>query len=53
VTLFQQQIRDHRQQVTEFLRKLTQFEERQKRRQLAALEQELKEIKQRDLKLGE
>jgi chromosome segregation ATPase len=53
VGLFQQQIRDHRQQVTEFLRKLTQFEERQKRRQLAALEQELKEIKQRDLKLGE
>jgi len=53
VTLFQQQIRDHRQQVAEFLRKLTQFEERQKRRQLASLEQELKEIKQRDLKLGE
>ena len=53
VTLFQQQIRDHRQQVGEFLRKLTQFEERQKRRQLASLEQELKEIKQRDLKLGE
>jgi len=53
VTLFQQQIRDHRQQVVEFLRKLTQFEERQKRRQLASLEQELKEIKQRDLKLGE
>ena len=53
VTLFQQQIRDHRQQVAEFLRKLAQFEERQKRRQLAALEQELKEIKQRDLKLGE
>jgi len=53
VTLFHQQIRDHRQQVAEFLRKLTQFEERQKRRQLASLEQELKEIKQRDLKLGE
>jgi chromosome segregation ATPase len=53
VTLFQQQIRDHRQQVAEFLRKLAQFEERQKRRQLASLEQELKEIKQRDLKLGE
>jgi len=53
VTLFQQQIRDHRQQVGEFLRKLTQFEERQKRRQLASLEQELKEIKQRDHKLGE
>jgi len=53
VSLFQQQIRDHRQQVAEFLRKLTQFEERQKRRQLASLEQELKEIKQRDLKLGE
>ena len=53
VTLFQQQIRDQRQQVAEFLRKLTQFEERQKRRQLASLEQELKEIKQRDLKLGE
>jgi chromosome segregation ATPase len=53
VTLFQQQIRDHRQQVGEFVRKLTQFEERQKRRQLASLEQELKEIKQRDLKLGE
>ena len=53
VSLFQQQIRDHRQQVAEFLRKLTQFEERQKRRQLASVEQELKEIKQRDLKLGE
>jgi chromosome segregation ATPase len=53
VTTFQQQIRDHRQQVGEFVRKLTQFEERQKRRQLASLEQELKEIKQRDLKLGE
>ena len=31
---------------------LSQFQERQKRRQLAAMEQELKEMKQRDLKLG-
>ncbi len=49
---FQQQIREHRQQVVDYLRKLSQFQERQKRRQLTALEQELKEIKQRDLKLG-
>lgn len=53
LTAFQQQIREHRQQISEYLRKLTQFQERQKRRQLGALEQELKEIKQRDLKLGE
>jgi hypothetical protein len=49
---FQQQIREQRQQVVEYLRKLSQFQERQKRRQLAALEQELKEMKQRDTKLG-
>jgi chromosome segregation ATPase len=49
---FQQQIREQRQQVVDYLRKLGQFQERQKRRQLAALEQELKEMKQRDLKLG-
>jgi hypothetical protein len=49
---FQQQIREQRQQVADYLRKLSQFQERQKRRQLAALEQELKEMKQRDLKLG-
>lgn len=49
---FQQQIREQRQQVADYLRKLSQFQERQKRRQLASLEQELKEIKQRDLKLG-
>jgi chromosome segregation ATPase len=49
---FQQQIREQRQQVVTYLRKLSQFQERQKRRQLAAMEQELKEMKQRDLKLG-
>lgn len=49
---FQQQIREQRQQVVAYLRKLSQFQERQKRRQLAAMEQELKEMKQRDLKLG-
>jgi chromosome segregation ATPase len=49
---FQQQIREQRQQVVEYLRKLSQFQERQKRRQMAGLEQELKEMKQRDTKLG-
>jgi chromosome segregation ATPase len=49
---FQQQIREQRQQVVDFLRKSSQFQERQKRRQMAAMEQELKEMKQRDLKLG-
>jgi len=52
VAAFQQQIREQRQQVVDYLRKLSQFQERQKRRQLAALEQELKEMKQRDVKLG-
>jgi chromosome segregation ATPase len=49
---FQQQIREQRQQVVDYLRKSGQFQERQKRRQLAATEQELKEMKQRGLKLG-